>query len=114
MLADKTFHYSYSQIDEHKPAEFCSLALKNSLRLDLGLGYFSSASFHVLANGMAQFIVNGGKMNLYINQYMSEEDYGLFKGKYDNYFEKGWLALCWKCRRLLVREMSIFSNALHI
>ena len=88
MLADKTFHYSYSQIDEHKPAEFCSLALKNSLRLDLGLGYFSSASFHVLANGMAQFIVNGGKMNLYINQYISEEDYGLFKGKYDNYFDK--------------------------
>ena len=71
MLADKTFHYSYSQIDEHKPAEFCSLALKNSLRLDLGLGYFSSASFHVLANGMAQFIVNGGKMNLYINLLLS-------------------------------------------
>ena len=47
MLADKTFHYSYSQIDEHKPAEFCSLALKNSLRLDLGLGYFSSASCHM-------------------------------------------------------------------
>lgn len=88
MLADKIFYYSYSQIDEHKPAEFCSLALKNSLRLDLGLGYFSSASFHVLANGMAQFIVNGGKMNLYINQYMSEEDYELFKGKYDNYFDK--------------------------
>ena len=88
MLADKIFNYSYSQIDEHKPAEFCSLALKNSLRLDLGLGYFSSASFHVLANGMAQFIVNGGKMNLYINQYMSEDDYGLFKGKYDNYFDK--------------------------
>ena len=38
MLADKTFHYSYSQIDEHKPAEFCSLALKNSLRLDQVLG----------------------------------------------------------------------------
>lgn len=37
---------------------------------------------------MAQFIVNGGKMNLYINQYMSEEDYGLFKGKYDDYFDK--------------------------
>ena len=88
MLADKIFYYRYSQIDEHKPAEFCSLALKNSLRLDLGLGYFSSASFHVLANGMAQFIVNGGKMNLYINQYMSEEDYELFKGKYDNYFDK--------------------------
>ena len=75
MLADKTFHYSYSQIDEHKPAEFCSLALKNSLRLDLGLGYFSSASFHVLANGMAQFIVNGGKMNLEIVEPIVTEEF---------------------------------------
>lgn len=88
MLTDKIFYYSYSQIDEHNPAEFCSLALKNSLSLDLGLGYFSTASFHVLANGLAQFIVNGGQMNLYINQYMSEDDYDLFKGKFDNYFDK--------------------------
>ena len=113
MLADKTFHYSYSQIDEHKPTEFCSLALKNSLRLDLGLGYFSSASFHVLANGMAQFIVNGGKMNLYINQYQKRTMVFLRESMI-TILTKGWQALCWKCRRLLVREMSIFSNALHI
>lgn len=45
MLADKTFHYSYSQIDEHKPAEFCSLALKNSLRLDLGWAILAQQVF---------------------------------------------------------------------
>lgn len=89
MLADKTFQYSYSQIDEHKPSEFCSLALSNSVKLDLGLGYFSSASFNVLANGMARFIVNGGQMNLYINQYISKDDYDLLKGKHDDRFDEG-------------------------
>ena len=66
MLADKIFQYSYSQIDNHQPAEFCMQALSNSIKLDLGLGYFSSASINVLANGMARFIVNGGIMNLYL------------------------------------------------
>ena len=88
MLADKVFQYSYSQIDSHQPAEFCLQALSNSIKLDLGLGYFSSASFNVLANGMAQFIVNGGTMNLYINKYVSCEDYELLKGNYDNSFDE--------------------------
>lgn len=87
MLADQTFHYCYSQIDSHQPAEFCLQALENSVRLDLGLGYFSSASFNVLAHGMAKFIANGGVMNLYINKYVSDEDYELLKGRYDNKFD---------------------------
>lgn len=80
MLADKIFQYRYSQVDLHQPIEFCLKALKNSIHLDLGLGYFSSASFNVLAVGMAQFIANGGNMNLYINKYISKEDYDLLKG----------------------------------
>lgn len=87
MLADKKFYYRYSQIDAHQPAEFCFYALSNSIKLELGLGYFSSASFSVLANGMASFIFNGGVMNLYINQYVSNEDYELLKGNYDNKYD---------------------------
>ena len=87
MLADKTFEYNYSQIDAHKPAEFCLDAFSNSIRLDLGLGYFSTASFNVLANGLARFIVNGGRMNLYINQYVTKEDFELLKGEHDNRFD---------------------------
>ena len=87
MLADKIFYYSYSQIDSHQPSEFCLQALSNSMQLDLGLGYFSSASFNVLATGMAKFIMNGGKMNLYINQYVSNEDFNLLKGDYDDKFD---------------------------
>ena len=87
MLSDILFHYRYSQLDEHQPSEFCHLALTNSVKLDLGLGYFSSASFNVLANGMARFILNGGVMNLYINQYVSNEDFELLKGCHDNKFD---------------------------
>ena len=49
MLADKTFQHIYSRSDAHRPIEFCLQALCNSVRLDLGLGYFSSASFNVLS-----------------------------------------------------------------
>lgn len=87
MLSDKTFHHCYSQFGNHQPAEFCHNALSNSIRLDLGLGYFSSASFNVLAHGMAQFIVNGGVMNLYINKYVSSDDFNLLKGGFDTRFD---------------------------
>lgn len=87
MLEDKTFNHIYSKSDSHKPIEFCLQALSNSIRLDLGLGYFSSASFNVLSIGMAQFIANNGRMNLYINKYVSIEDYALLKGDYDEKFD---------------------------
>ena len=87
MLRDIDFQYRYSQIDEYKPSEFCLQALSNSTKLDLGLGYFSSASFNVLAIGMARFILNGGIMNLYINQYVSSDDFELLKGSHDNKFD---------------------------
>ncbi|MCD8288450.1 MAG: DEAD/DEAH box helicase family protein [Prevotella sp.] len=87
MLADKTFHYIYSNSDEHKPIDFCLQALSNSIRLDLGLGYFSSTSFNILSLGMAHFIVNNGIMNLYINKYITPQDYMLLRGDYDSKFD---------------------------
>lgn len=87
MLVDKNFYYSYSQIDDLSPKCFCELALSNSSKLDLGLGYFSSASFNALASGFAKFISNGGVVNLYINKYVSIEDYNLLKGDYEEHFD---------------------------
>lgn len=76
MLKDKNINYVYSSSGtEHTPFHFFNTALSNSKRFDLGLGFFSSASLNVLAVGFANFIVNDGIMRLYINQYMSEEDY---------------------------------------
>lgn len=88
MLTDKIFYHIYSNSDTHRPIDFCLEALSNSIRLDLGLGYFSSASFNVLSLGMAKFITNNGCMNLYINKYISNEDYALLKGEYSDNFDE--------------------------
>ena len=78
MLKDKHFKPIYSSSGtEFTPFHFFNDALSNSKRFDLGLGFFSTASFNVLSVGFANFIVNGGRMRLYINQFMSEEDYNL-------------------------------------
>lgn len=79
MLKDKDFKYRYSTGRKDLPIDFCELALSNSTKLDIGLGYFSSASFNVLSVGLAHFICNGGDMRLYINQYLTEDDYKLLQ-----------------------------------
>ena len=82
-LARQSFELRYSTKREHKPTDFFTKALSNSTLLDLGLGYFSSACFNVLACGFAHFIKNGGNMRLYINPNVTEEDYYLLWG-YDD------------------------------
>lgn len=80
MLKDQKFSYSYTSGEKgNSPMDFCKLALSNSIQFDLGLGYFSSTSINVLAEGFARFVVSGGKMRLYINEHISEEDYNLIK-----------------------------------
>jgi len=79
MLKDKDFKYRYSTGRKDLPIDFCELALSNSTKLDIGLGYFSSASFNILSAGFARFICNNGNMRLYINQHLTEEDYKLLQ-----------------------------------
>ncbi|HEY5590776.1 MAG TPA: DEAD/DEAH box helicase family protein [Paludibacter sp.] len=88
MLKDKDFKYRYSTGRKDLPFDFCLLALSNSTELDIGLGYFSSASFNILSLGFAHFIINGGKMRLYINQYLTEDDYMLLKNNKTVAFEE--------------------------
>lgn len=78
MLNKINFKSLYSSGESDSPISFFTDALSNSISFDLGLGFFSSASFNVLSIGFAKFISNGGKMRLYINQYLSEEDYEIF------------------------------------
>lgn len=78
-LRTQDFELRYSTKREHKPTEFFTKALSNSSTLDLGLGYFSSACFNVLACGFAHFVKNGGRMRMYINPNITEEDYNLLK-----------------------------------
>mgnify|MGYP002346046064 CR=1 FL=1 len=87
MLKDKIFKYRYSTGRKDLPFDFFEMALSNSISFDMGLGYFSSASFNVLSVGFAHFISNGGYMRLYINQYLTEDDYKLLQNNENVEFE---------------------------
>lgn len=88
MLKDQDFKYRYSTGRKDIPFDFCVLALSNSTKFDIGLGYFSSASFNILSVGLAHFISNGGKMQLYINQFLTEDDYNLLQNNQTIEFEE--------------------------
>ena len=74
MLRNIDIKYRYSTGSKDTPIQFFTDSLSNSVNFDLGLGFFSSASINVLATGFARFISNGGKMRMYINQNLSDED----------------------------------------
>ena len=79
MLKNNNFKFRYSTGRKDLPIDFCELALSNSCFFDLGLGYFSTASFNVLSTGFARFISCGGNMRLYINQFLTSDDYKLIQ-----------------------------------
>ena len=65
---------TYRPGETYSPERFFNEGLKNSRNFDLQLGYFSSATISVLAEGFATFISQGGQMRLIINQIVSKED----------------------------------------
>ena len=65
---------TYRPGEFNSPEKFFNDCLENSKEFDLQLGYFSSTTISVLADGFASFISNGGKMRLVINHIVSEED----------------------------------------
>ena len=65
---------TYRPGEYNSPEKFFNDCLENSKEFDLQLGYFSSATISVLADGFASFIANGGRMRLVINHIVSDED----------------------------------------
>ena len=65
---------TYRPGEYNSPEKFFNDCLENSKEFDLQLGYFSSATISVLADGFASFISNGGRMRLVINHIVSEAD----------------------------------------
>ena len=65
---------TYRPGEYNSPEKFFNDCLENSKEFDLQLGYFSSATISILADGFASFISNGGRMRLVINHIVSEED----------------------------------------
>lgn len=65
---------TYRPGEYNSPEKFFNDCLENSKEFDLQLGYFSSATISVLADGFATFIANGGNVRLVINHIVSQED----------------------------------------
>ena len=65
---------TYRPGEYNSPEKFFNDGLENSNEFDLQLGYFSSATISVIADGFATFISKGGKMRLGINHIVSTED----------------------------------------
>ena len=65
---------TYRPGELNSPEKFFNDCLENSKEFDLQLGYFSSATISILADGFATFISKGGRMRLVINHIVSEED----------------------------------------
>lgn len=112
MLKDRDFKYRYSTGRKDLPFDFFEMALSNSISFDMGLGYFSSASFNVLSVGIAHFICNGGNMRLYINQYLTEEDYKLLQNNEKVDFEDYILQSFYALRKALSQRDEHFFKCL--
>lgn len=76
MLKDVVFppHRRFKSRTEWEPIGFFSDCLCNSTQFDLMLGFFSSSAINVLADGFASFLYNGGRMNLIVNDILTEQD----------------------------------------
>lgn len=57
-----------------EPAGFFSEGLCNATSFNLKLGFFSSSAINLLADGFAEFLYNGGRMRMVINDILSAED----------------------------------------
>ncbi|MBP5421111.1 MAG: DEAD/DEAH box helicase family protein [Paludibacteraceae bacterium] len=76
MLKEVQFppHRRFKSGTEWEPIGFFSDCLCNSSQFDLMLGFFSSSAINILADGFASFLYNGGRMNLIINDILTEQD----------------------------------------
>ena len=111
-LQSQTYELRYSTKRDHQPADFFTKALSNSSHLDLGLGYFSSASFNVLACGFSHFIKNGGNMRMYINPNLTEDDYALLKANRSEDFEQRLLESYDELFNILSKRDELFFRCL--
>ena len=67
-------HRRFKSRTEWEPIGFFSDCLCNSTQFDLMLGFFSSSAINVLADGFASFLYNGGRLNLIVNDILTEQD----------------------------------------
>ncbi|MBR2196506.1 MAG: DEAD/DEAH box helicase family protein [Salinivirgaceae bacterium] len=76
MLKEVQFppHRRFKSGTDWEPIGFFSDCLCNASQFDLMLGFFSSSAINILADGFASFLYNGGRMNLIVNDILTEQD----------------------------------------
>lgn len=76
MLKEVQFpaHRRFKSRTDWEPIGFFSDCLCNATQFDLMLGFFSSSAINVLADGFASFLYNGGRVNLIVNDILTEQD----------------------------------------
>lgn len=73
--------FEYSSDSEHLPIEFYINVIPLCKTIHLKLGYFSSKALRLLAPSFAQFIHNGGQLNIITNHFVYGDDKELINKK---------------------------------
>ncbi|MFL2479318.1 MAG: DEAD/DEAH box helicase family protein [Verrucomicrobiales bacterium] len=76
--------YTYSSSSDYSPEVFFLSHFRESILVKMHLGFYSSSGFRTISSGFKTFIKNGGRVQLIINHYLSENDKEILSGKYKN------------------------------
>lgn len=79
MLKNADIKFKYDSDKDNLVEEFYIPVLSNSVEYYRMSGYFSSSSLAISARGIADFIINGGKMKLLCNAQLTKEDYEIIE-----------------------------------
>jgi len=75
---------SYNSEKDNILEEFYIPVLQKAIDYKRVAGYFSSSSFYLAAQGIAQFVVNGGHMQLIVNIQLSQKDFDEIQSSLNN------------------------------
>ena len=78
-LRDLGFPESLDTSEDDVVGDLYIPAMSTAVRYDRGVGYFTSGWLTYVAEGLAAFAENGGKMRLITSPYLSPEDWGAVK-----------------------------------
>lgn len=79
MLKNVDIKFKYDSDKDDLVNDFYIPVLSNSVEYYRMSGYFSSSSLAISARGIADFILNGGKMKLLCNAQLTKEDYEIIE-----------------------------------
>lgn len=79
MLKNEDIKFKYDSDKDDIVNEFYIPVLSNSVEYYRMSGYFSSSSLAIAARGIADFILNNGKMKLLCNAQLTKEDYDIIE-----------------------------------